>query len=96
MFGSLNIFKTLLSETFEPPREEFGALSELIEIKQGKRKAHDCAQYVRYLASCMVVNPVSEFVLITIFIQGLLDGPVTDHLFRGELKTLSEEIYNAE
>ena len=44
----------------------------------------------------MVVNPVSEFVLITIFIQGLLDGPVTDHLFRGELKTLSEAIYAAE
>ena len=44
----------------------------------------------------MVVNPVSEFVLITIFIQGLADGPVRDHLFRGELKTLSEAIYAAE
>ena len=33
---------------------------------------------------------------ITIFIEGLADGPVGDHLFRGELKTLSEAIYAAE
>ena len=41
----------------------------------------------------MVVNPVSEFVLKKIFIQGLSDGPVRDDLFRGDLKTLSEAIY---
>ena len=44
----------------------------------------------------MVVNPVSEFVLITILIQGLSNGPVRDYLFRGDLKTLSEAIYAAE
>ena len=88
--------KTLLSETFRPPRAEFRTISELLEIKQGKRKVHAYAQHVRYLARCMVVNPVSEFVLITIFIQGLSDGPVRDYLFRGELKTLSEAIYAAE
>ena len=72
------------------------SLSELVEIKQGKRKVHADAQHVRYLASCMVVNPVSEFVLITIFIQGLSEDPIRDHLFRGELKSLSEAIYAAE
>ena len=96
VFGSFRIFKTLLSETFEPPRAEFRTLSELLQLKQGKRKVHAYAQHVRYLASCMVVNPVNEFVLITIFIQGLSDGPVRDHLFRGELKTLSEAIHAAE
>ena len=96
MFGSLRIFTTLLSETFESPRAEFRTISELQQLKLGKRKAHDYAQHVRYLASCMVVNPVSEFVLSTIFIQGLSYGPVRDHLFRGELKTLSEAIFAAE
>ena len=96
VFGSLRIFKTLLSETFEPPRAEFRTLSELLQLKQGKRKVHAYAQHVRYLASCMVLNPVNEFVLITIFIQGFPDGPVRDHLFRGELKTLSEAIHAAE
>ena len=90
------MFKTLLSEKFEPPKTEFRTLSELLEVKQGKRKVHAYAHHVRYLASCMVVNLVSEFVLITIFIQGLSDGPVRDHLFRGELKSLSKAIYTAE
>ena len=44
----------------------------------------------------MVVNPVSKFVKITIFIEGLEDGPVRDHRFRGEITTLSEPIYAAE
>ena len=38
----------------------------------------------------MIVNPVSEFVLITLFIKRLSDGPVREHLFYGELNTLSE------
>ena len=50
---------------------------------------------MRYLTSWMVANLVSEFVLITISIQGLEDGPVRDHLFRKELKPLSEAIYDA-
>ena len=96
VFESLDVFKTVLSETFEPPRADFRTLSELLEIKQGKRKVHAYAQHVRYLASCMVVNYVSEFVKITIFIQGLTDGPVRNHLFRGERNTVSEAIYTAE
>ena len=75
VFGSLRIFTTLLIETFEPPRAEFRTLSELVQLKQSKRKVYTYAQHVRYLASCMVVKPVSEFVLITIFVQGLSDGP---------------------
>ena len=46
VFGSLEIFKALLSETFETPRAEFRTLSELLEIKQGKRKVHAYAQHV--------------------------------------------------
>ena len=37
VFGSLVVFKTLLSQTFELPRAEFRSLSELLKIKQGKR-----------------------------------------------------------
>ena len=96
VFGWLEIPKTLLSETFRPPRAEFRTLSHLLETKQGNLKVHADAQRVRYLASFMVVNPVSEFVLIIIFIQGLADGTIRDHLFRGGLKTLSETIYAAE
>ena len=40
----------------------------------------------------MVANPVSELVLITIFLQGLIDGPVRNHLYRIELKSLEQSI----
>ena len=68
VFESLDVLKTLISETFETPRKEFITLFELLENKQVKRKVHAYAQHVRYLARCMVEKPVSEFVLITIFI----------------------------
>ena len=59
MFESSDVCKNLLIETFDPPRSEFRTLSEPLEIKQGKRKVHAYAQHVRYVASCMVVSPVS-------------------------------------
>ena len=43
----------------------------------------------------MVANPVSEFVLIMIFLQSRIDGPVRNHLFRIELKSLEEAITTA-
>ena len=95
MSDMLVVVKTLLSQTFDPPRAEFRTLSELLKIKRGKRDVHAYAQHVRYLASCMVANPVSEFVVITIFLQGLIDGPVRKHLFRIELKSLEEAITTA-
>ena len=95
MFGSLAVFKTLLSQTFERPRAEFKTLTELLKIKQSKLDVPAYAQHVRYLASCMVANPVSEFVSIKIFLQGLIDGPVRNHLFRIELKSLEEAITTA-
>ena len=79
VFESLAVFKNLLSQTFEPPRAEFRTLSDLLNIKQGTRDVNAYAQHVRYLASCMVANSVSEFVLITIFLQGLINGPVRNH-----------------
>ena len=62
VFESSAVFKTLLSQTFELPRAVFRTLSEHLKIKQGKHDVHAYAQHVRYLASCMVANPVSEFV----------------------------------
>ena len=51
---------------------------------------HTYPQHVRYLASCLVASPLTDFVLITVFLQGLTDGPVRSHLFRIELNSLEE------
>ena len=67
VFGSLEAFKTLLKQTFEPPRAEFRARSELLKLKQGKSDVHTYAQHIRLVASSMVAKPVHEHTLITVF-----------------------------
>ena len=96
VFGSLEVFKMQLKQTFEPPRAEFRARSEILKLKQGKRDVHAYAQHIRLLASCITANPVHEHTLITVFMQGLADGPVKTHMFRLELDTLEQAISVAE
>ena len=84
VLGSFAAFKALLGQSFEPSRAEFRTITELLKVKQGKRDVHTYAQHVRYHASCMVANPISDYALITVFLQGLTDGPVRIHLFRIE------------
>ena len=96
VFGSLDVFKTRLRQTFEPPRAEFRARTEFLKLKQGMRDVHAYAQHIRLLASCITTNPVNEHTLVTVFMQGLADGPVKTHLFRVELNTLEEAISVAE
>uniref|UniRef100_A0AAV1TRN5 Retrotransposon gag domain-containing protein n=1 Tax=Peronospora matthiolae TaxID=2874970 RepID=A0AAV1TRN5_9STRA len=76
-FGSLEVFKSRLRQTFEPPRAEFRARTELLKLKQSS-------------------NPVDEHTLVSVFMQGLEDGPVKTHLFRLELDSLEQAISIAE
>uniref|UniRef100_A0AAV1V000 CCHC-type domain-containing protein n=1 Tax=Peronospora matthiolae TaxID=2874970 RepID=A0AAV1V000_9STRA len=95
-FGSLAVFKSRLRQTFEPPRAEFRARTELLKLKQGKRDVHAYAQHIRHLTSCVSSNPVDEHTLVSVFMQGLADGPVKTHLFRLELDSLEQAISIAE
>ena len=67
VFGSLEVFKSFQRQTFEPPRAEFRARSELLRIKQGKRDVHSYIQYIRHLTSCITVDPLNQQTLITLF-----------------------------
>ena len=95
-FESLESCKTRLKRTFEPLRAEFRARSELLKLKQGKRDVHAYTQRIRLLASSITTNPVREHTLITVFMQGLAEGPVRNHPFRLELNTLQDAISSAE
>ena len=84
VFGSLKVFKSLLRYTFELPQAEFRSLYELLKLKQDKRDVHSYIQYISQLTSCITANPPNEQTLITLFMQGLADGPVRTYLFRLE------------
>ena len=95
-FGSLEISKSLLRETFEPPRAESRSHSSLLRLKQGKRDVHTYAQQLRYLASCVIEHPVDEDALIYIFLHSLVEGPVRTYMFREVFHTLNKAIAHAE
>uniref|UniRef100_A0AAV1TN22 CCHC-type domain-containing protein n=1 Tax=Peronospora matthiolae TaxID=2874970 RepID=A0AAV1TN22_9STRA len=95
-FGSLEVFKSRLRQTFEPPRAKFRARTELLKLKQGKRDVHAYAQHIRHLTSCISSNPVDEHTLVSVFMQGLADGSVKTHRFRLELYSLEQAISIAE
>uniref|UniRef100_A0AAV1TZB2 CCHC-type domain-containing protein n=1 Tax=Peronospora matthiolae TaxID=2874970 RepID=A0AAV1TZB2_9STRA len=84
------------AETWAPPRAEFRARTELLKLRQGKRDVHAYAQHIRHLTSCINSNPVDEHTLVSVFMQGLADGPVKTHLFRLELDSIEQAISIAE
>uniref|UniRef100_M4C2Z3 Retrotransposon gag domain-containing protein n=1 Tax=Hyaloperonospora arabidopsidis (strain Emoy2) TaxID=559515 RepID=M4C2Z3_HYAAE len=47
-FGSYNDFMTRLRQTFEPPRAEFRARDELLNLRQDELDLHAYAQHTRY------------------------------------------------
>ena len=96
VFGSLEVSKSLLRQTFEPQRAEFRARSELLKLKQGKRDVQSYIQYIVHLTSCITSNMPNEQTLITLFMQGLTDGPLRTYLFRLEFGTLEEATRVAE
>ena len=71
VFGSYTVFKDRLRQSFEPPRAEFRARAELLDLKQGKRDIHAYAQHTRYLVSCIVCHPIDEHTQVNVFIKGL-------------------------
>uniref|UniRef100_A0AAV1T926 Retrotransposon gag domain-containing protein n=1 Tax=Peronospora matthiolae TaxID=2874970 RepID=A0AAV1T926_9STRA len=96
VFESLEILRSRLKETFEPPRAEFKAFSAILRLKQVKRDLHAYARHLRYLASSVTENPVDEHTLINVFIYGLVDGTVKTYMFQEEFHTLERAIAYAE
>ena len=84
--------KESLMETFQPPKSEFRARAEYLDIRQGKLDIHEYVQVARDLISCIVMDPMDEATKVTTFMKGLNDGPVRTQLFRVYPETLEQAI----
>ena len=71
-----------MKEAFEPPKSEFRARAEFLELTQGKRDLHAYVQRARYLIASIVNHPVDAATQVVTFMKGLNDGPVKTYLFR--------------
>lgn len=91
-FRTYQGLKESLMETFQPPKSEFRARAEYLDIRQGRRDVHEYVQVARDLISCIVIDPMDEATKVTTFMKGLNDGPVRTHLFRVYPETLEQAI----
>ncbi|KAG2762507.1 hypothetical protein PC129_g25194 [Phytophthora cactorum] len=91
-FGTYAEFKEELRQAFEPPKNEFRARAEFLDLQQGKHDVHAYAQRARYLVSNIVTNPMDEATKVVRFMKGLRDGPVKTYLFREYPSTLEAAV----
>lgn len=91
-FPSYDVFKRELRQAFEPPKCEFRARAEFLELRQGNLDIHDYSQRARYLVSSIVSDPVDMATQVVTYMKGLHSGPVRTHLFRVYPKTLDEAV----
>ena len=81
IFMTYEGLKTSLMETFQPPKSEFRARAEFLDIRQDRLDIHAYVQVARDLISCIVMEPMDEATKVTTFMKGLKDGPVRTLLF---------------
>ena len=91
-FPTYDDFKMELRQAFEPPKTEFRARAEFLDLKQGKRDIHTYSQLARYLVSCIVESPIDDQTQVVTIMKGLNDSPIKTHLFREYPESMEEAI----
>ena len=94
-FPTYDAFKAELKKAFEPPKSEFRARVEFLEMRQGNLDIHEYAQRARYLASSVVEKLIDMATQVTTFMNGLNQGSIRTQLFRDYPETLELAISKA-
>ena len=89
-FPTWESFCSQIREAFHAPDSERRLRARLLTCRQGKRTLHDFVQELRYLNASMETAPLPEAVKVTIFMEGLKQGPARLQLFRCVPRTLEE------
>ena len=91
-FPTWKNFKAEISTAFEPPKCELRSRVQFLQLTQGKRSLHEYAQCARQLVARVVSQPIDNATQVSVFLNGLRDGPVRDHSFRVFPETLDKAI----
>ena len=94
-FAHFGEFRQEIEAAFQPPKCEFRQRSKFLALKQGKRDLHEYVQEARYLVSVIVQDPMADATQVSVFINGLANGPVRTQLFREYPHSLEDAISKA-
>ena len=67
---------------FAPPNQAYRVRSRFLSARQSKKELPDYVQELRTLTAAMQLDPLSEMVLVTIFMEGLRTGVARTEVFR--------------
>jgi len=81
-----------LRQTFQPPDNQFRNRARLLACKQGKRTLHEFVHELQTLRASLTTEVVPETMLVSIFLEGLRQGPARLQLFRNVPGTLDDAV----
>lgn len=84
-----------LEAAFQPPKSEFRLRTQFLNLRQGKRDLYSYIQEARYLVASISKDPLEEKTKLTVFLNGLNQGPIRSQLYREDLDTMEEAIASA-
>lgn len=91
-FPTWEIFCDKLKDAFMPPHSDFQLRSKFLACSQGRRDLYTYVQELRQLAASITQNPLTEDVKVTVFTQGLRQGPPRLEVFRRMPKSFEEAV----
>jgi hypothetical protein len=94
-FESLEHLFKELETAFQPPKCEFRVRTQFLNLRQGKMDLYSYVQRARYLVASLVKEPMQEQTKLTVFLNGLSNGPIRTYLYRMDMETMEEAIATA-
>ena len=73
-FHAWDLLKQQISRVFARPNQAYRVRSRFLSALQGKKELSDYVQELRTLIAAIQLDPLSEMVLVTIFMEGLRTG----------------------
>jgi Retrotransposon gag protein/Zinc knuckle len=90
VFSTWETFVSQLRAAFQPANAQLQFKARLLHCRQGNRSLHEYVQELRYLNAAVSSDPLSEATKVTIFLEGLQQGPARSQLYRQIPDTLDE------
>jgi Retrotransposon gag protein/Zinc knuckle len=94
-FSSWASMQASMSTMFIPPNAIARHRADFLACRQAKLSLYDFVQELRRLRAAMATNPLAEDVMVTVFMEGLNNGPPKTEVFRAQPTELEPAIYIA-